>query len=106
MFGFVVYFADAIVQGNQTEQSVLYALQTLESLDLELVLIVRGGGSKTELFSLDNEVIARKIAAYKYPVWTGIGHEIDISILDHVANRYFNPSSCIDRTKSGKNAYF
>jgi exodeoxyribonuclease VII large subunit len=95
MFGFVVYFADAIVQGNQTEQSVLYALQTLESLDLELVLIVRGGGSKTELFSLDNEVIARKIAAYKYPVWTGIGHEIDISILDHVANRYFKTPTAV-----------
>ena len=57
----------------------MHALETLELLDLELVLILRGGGSKTELFSLDNEQIARKIAAYKYPVWTGIGHEIDTS---------------------------
>ena len=95
MFGFQVYFADAIVQGNKTQQSVLYALQTLEGLDLELVLIIRGGGSKTELFSLDNEAIARKIAAYKYPVWTGIGHEIDTSILDHVANRYFKTPTAV-----------
>jgi len=64
-------------------------------LNLELVLILRGGGSKTELFSLDNEQIARKIAAYKYPVWTGIGHEIDTSILDHVANRYFKTPTAV-----------
>jgi exodeoxyribonuclease VII large subunit len=95
MFGFQIYFADAVVQGSQTQNSVLYALQTLEKLDLELVLIVRGGGSKTELFSLDNEAIARKIATYKFPVWTGIGHEIDTSVLDHVANRYFKTPTAV-----------
>ena len=94
-FGFRIYLADSMVQGNKTEQSVMHALETLELLDLELVLILRGGGSKTELFSLDNEQIARKIAAYKYPVWTGIGHEIDTSILDHVANRYFKTPTAV-----------
>jgi exodeoxyribonuclease VII large subunit len=94
-FGFRVYLADSMVQGNKTEQSVLQALETLEILDLELVLILRGGGSKTDLFSLDNEQIARKIAAYKYPVWTGIGHEIDTSILDHVSNRYFKTPTAV-----------
>jgi exodeoxyribonuclease VII large subunit len=85
----------SIVQGNQTERSVINALNALEKLDLELVVIIRGGGSKTELFSLDNEVIARKIAAYRYPVWTGIGHEIDVSILDHVANRFFKTPTAV-----------
>ena len=94
-FGFRIYLADSMVQGNKTEQSILHALETLELLDLELVLILRGGGSKTELFSLDNEQIARKIAAYKYPVWTGIGHEIATSILDHVANRYFKTPTAV-----------
>ena len=94
-FGFKIYLADAIVQGNQAEASVIAALTVLEKLDLKLVVIVRGGGSKTELFSLDNETIARKIAAYKYPVWTGIGHEIDVSILDHVANRFFKTPTAV-----------
>jgi len=94
-FGFRVYLADSMVQGNKTEESVLHALETLEILDLELVVIIRGGGSKTDLFYLDNEAIARKIAAYKYPVWTGIGHEIDTSILDHVANRYFKTPTAV-----------
>jgi exodeoxyribonuclease VII large subunit len=94
-FGFRIYLADSIVQGNQTEKSVINAMGVLEKLKLELVVIIRGGGSKTELFSLDNEAIARKIAAYKYPVWTGIGHEIDVSILDHVANRFFKTPTAV-----------
>jgi exodeoxyribonuclease VII large subunit len=65
------------------------------TLNLDLVIIARGGGSKTDLFYLDNEAIARRIAAYKYPVWTGIGHETDTSILDHVANRYFKTPTAV-----------
>jgi exodeoxyribonuclease VII large subunit len=94
-FGFRVYLADSVVQGNQTEQSIINAMGILEKLKLELVVIIRGGGSKTELFSLDNEAIARKIVAYKYPIWTGIGHEIDVSILDHVANRFFKTPTAV-----------
>jgi len=94
-FGFQVYLADSIVQGNQTEASFLNALKAIEKLKVELVVIIRGGGSRTELFSLDNEAIARKIAEYRYPVWTGIGHETDVSILDHVANRYFKTPTAV-----------
>jgi exodeoxyribonuclease VII large subunit len=72
MFGFKIYLADAIVQGLQTEKSVLHALNILEKLGVDLMIIARGGGSKTELFNLENEAIARRIAEYKHPVWTGI----------------------------------
>jgi exodeoxyribonuclease VII large subunit len=87
--------ADATVQGLKTKESVINALDVLENLSVDLVIIARGGGSKTDLFYLDNELIARRIAAYKYPVWTGIGHEIDMSILDHVANRYFKTPTAV-----------
>jgi len=94
-FGFKVYMADAMMQGNQTERSVLHALDTLEKLKLDLVILIRGGGSKTDLFYLDNEAIARRIAGYTLPVWTGIGHEIDTSVLDHVANKYFKTPTAV-----------
>ena len=94
-FGFQVFLADSIVQGLQTEASVLRALDALEGLDLDLVIIARGGGSKTDLFYLDNEAIARRIAGYRYPVWTGIGHETDLGILDHVANRHFKTPTAV-----------
>ncbi|BCS51769.1 exodeoxyribonuclease VII large subunit [Geobacter sp. SVR] len=88
-YGFKICLADAMVQGDQTEKSVLRALDTIARLDVDLVFIVRGGGSKTDLYFLDNEAIARRIASYDKPVWTGIGHEIDTSVLDYVANRSF-----------------
>jgi len=94
-FGFKIYLADATMQGLQTERSVLRALDVLEKLNVDLVIIARGGGSKTDLFYLDNEAIARRIAGYKHPVWTGIGHETDISILDHVANRFFKTPTAV-----------
>ena len=93
--GFKIYLADSTVQGLQAGESVLHALDILEKLNVELVIIARGGGSKTDLFYLDNEAIARRISGYKHPVWTGIGHETDISILDHVANRYFKTPTAV-----------
>ena len=94
-FGFKIYIADANVQGTHAEQSIVHALDTLEKISPELVIIIRGGGSKTDLSYLDNEVIARRIASYKLPVWTGIGHEIDMSILDHVSNKSFKTPTAV-----------
>lgn len=94
-FPFHIYLADSIFQGGKTESSILLSLNILEKLKPDLVIIARGGGSKTDLFYLDNERIARRIARYPHPVWTGIGHEIDISVLDHVANRCFKTPTAV-----------
>jgi exodeoxyribonuclease VII large subunit len=94
-FGFEIYLADSNVQGLKTEETILNGLDALETLNIDLIIIARGGGSKTDLFYLDNEAIARRIAAYKHPVWTGIGHEIDIGILDQVANQYFKTPTAV-----------
>jgi exodeoxyribonuclease VII large subunit len=86
-FGFRIYLADSVMQGPATEMSVLEALDVCERLPVDLIALVRGGGSKTDLAWLDSEPIARRIAACRIPVWTGIGHETDSSILDAVAGR-------------------
>jgi exodeoxyribonuclease VII large subunit len=88
-YGFRVYLADALVQGPEAEARVLAALDACVRLPVELVLLVRGGGSKTDLAALDSEPIARRIAACAVPVWTGIGHESDRGVLDEVAARSF-----------------
>jgi exodeoxyribonuclease VII large subunit len=88
-FGFRIYVAAATMQGQDTERTVLAALERCAALPVDLVVIARGGGSKTELAWLDNEAIARRIARYPLPVWTGIGHETDISVLDAVAGQAF-----------------
>ncbi|MET0386795.1 MAG: exodeoxyribonuclease VII large subunit [Polyangiales bacterium] len=84
-----VWLADTVMQGPDTERSVLRALDAAERLPADLVVLVRGGGSKIDLGWLDSEPIARRIATLKKPVWTGIGHETDTSLLDAVSARAF-----------------
>lgn len=94
-YGFRIHMADAMMQGDQTERSILQAIDALHKLKVELIVIARGGGSKTDLYFLDNEAIARKIAGSTIPVWIGIGHEIDTSVLDFVANKSFKTPTAV-----------
>ena len=88
-FGFRIFLADVAVQGVEAEARILEALDRSARLDVDLVVIVRGGGTRTDLAWLDNDAIARRIAAMPVPVWTGIGHEVDHGVLDAVAARAF-----------------
>ncbi len=88
-FGFRIFLADVAVQGVEAEARILEALDRIARLAVDLVVIIRGGGTRTDLAWLDNEAIARRIAAMPLPVWTGIGHEADQSVLDAVAARAF-----------------
>ncbi len=94
-WGFVIYLADARMQGDATEESILNALQVLSRLKLDLVIITRGGGSKSDLYSLDNLKIALAVSEYPIPVLTGIGHEIDTSVLDYVAHTSFKTPTAV-----------
>ena len=90
-----VKIEDARMQGHRTEQSVLSAIRSLESQSFDLIVVLRGGGSKLDLGALDNELIARKIAGCPLPVWTAIGHEIDESVLDYVAHTKFKTPTAV-----------
>lgn len=83
--GFRVSVADAQVQGNNADLSVLRALTRLRPVRPDVVLLVRGGGARTDLATFDSEKLARFIGAMRTPVLAGIGHEIDTSICDDVA---------------------
>jgi exodeoxyribonuclease VII large subunit len=101
-FGFRIYLADTIVQGPRTEDSVLAGLALADRLTVDLVVLVRGGGSKLDLGALDSELIARRIAGLNLPVWTGIGHEIDTSVLDAVAARSFRTPTAVAEELTGR----
>ena len=98
-FRFTVVPAFARMQGNDTESSVLAALDTLRDNDeIDIVCIIRGGGAKTDLNYFDSEALCRAVANYPIPVFTGIGHEIDRSLLDEVAGVYcITPTDCAKR---------
>lgn len=95
-FAFKISAAFAKMQGNETEPTILAALGRLaQNSDIDVVCIVRGGGSKTDLNYFDSEALCRAVANYQVPVLTGIGHEIDNSLLDNVAWQHcITPTDC------------
>ena len=83
------------VQGRGAGRSVARAIAGLQSEGCDVLVVVRGGGSKSDLSTFDSELVARAIANSKIPVWTGIGHTGDQSVADEIANRAFiTPTDC------------
>jgi len=78
----------AIMQGDQTPGSIMQALDRISQYDdlFEVVVIIRGGGSKTDLSYFDDYDLAYYITQFPLPVITGIGHERDDSVIDEVAH--------------------
>jgi exodeoxyribonuclease VII large subunit len=93
--GFEVTVASTSVQGKQAPIRLARAIAHLQREPLDLIVLVRGGGSKADLAAFDSEPVARAIANSELPVWTGIGHTGDQSVADEVANRSFiTPTEC------------
>jgi exodeoxyribonuclease VII large subunit len=88
-FAFRVRFWDARMQGEETESSVCLGLRALESHpDVDVIALVRGGGSRSDLIWFDKKAVALAIANCSKPVVTGIGHEIDLSVADLTAHEH------------------
>ncbi len=81
----VVY--PALVQGIYAVDSICEGLNFLDSReDIDLIIVGRGGGSFEELFSFNDEKVARMISSLKKPVVSAVGHETDFTIADFVAD--------------------
>ena len=89
-YGYKFYYKlfPAFMQGAKTENTIVAALDKIYAYEdfFDLVVILRGGGSKSELNSFNNYNIAINVAQYPLPVITGIGHERDETVVDIVAN--------------------
>jgi exodeoxyribonuclease VII large subunit len=95
--GFQLVACDARVQGLGAAERVAAAIATLSDPRhrLDVLVVIRGGGSRTDLATFDDERIARAIANCPVPVFTGVGHEIDRAIADEVAHTAFKtPTAC------------
>ncbi len=76
----------AVVQGDEAVPSLLRGLKLAESLSLDVLIVARGGGSLEDLWAFNEEPFARALARCSIPTITGIGHEIDTTIADYVAD--------------------
>lgn len=87
------------VQGEGSAQEIAAALRNVHRLpDVDVVICGRGGGSLEDLWAFNEEVVARAIAACRLPVISAVGHEIDVTIADLVADvRALTPSEAGER---------
>ena len=70
--------------GRRQEREPGFLLQRVD--DLDVVIVSRGGGSAEDLWAFNEEVVARAIAASQVPIVSAVGHELDITISDLVAD--------------------
>lgn len=88
-WGFEITFVHSAVQGIEAEAGIVSALSMLSDLDLDCIVLIRGGGSRADLAVFDSRAIAEAIARSPLPVLTGLGHEIDTAIADLTAHSSF-----------------
>ncbi len=76
------------VQGNNTPQDIIKAIEEFESLGcIDTLILTRGGGSIEDLWAFNDEGVAEAIFKCKIPIISAVGHERDFSIADFVADR-------------------
>jgi exodeoxyribonuclease VII large subunit len=84
-FRFDVVLARTTVQGESAPREIADALVSLNGQGVDVICVIRGGGSRGDLAAFDDEVVARAIVNSSVPVFTGIGHTGDTSVADLVA---------------------
>ena len=81
-----LYFYNSLVQGNLAANDLIKALKKANLVGYDAIVLARGGGSKEDLWCFNDEGLARVIFEAKTPIISAVGHEIDFSISDFVAD--------------------
>ena len=87
--GIHLLIAPAAAQGERAVSENLLALQEVQDAfwDCDVILLVRGGGSQEDLWSFNDPALVRAVAECRLPILTGVGHEIDTTLVDLAADR-------------------
>lgn len=81
LFGFKITFIDSRVEGQEALKDLLLAIRTMKKQDIDVLIIMRGGGSFQSLSAFDNETIVREIKTFPVPVISAIGHHKDVPLV-------------------------
>ncbi|MDQ6726193.1 MAG: exodeoxyribonuclease VII large subunit [Actinomycetota bacterium] len=94
-YRFELVVEPVLVQGVSAPPTIAAAFALLGERDLDLIVLVRGGGARADLDAFDHDLVARAIAAAPVPVWTGLGHTGDRCLADEMAHRsHTTPTAC------------
>lgn len=106
--GIQILVAPVSVQGEGSAKSIVAAIKYMNTReDLDLLIVGRGGGSMEDLWSFNEEIVARSIANSKLPIISAVGHEIDFTIADFVADlRAPTPSAAAELAVKNKSELY
>ncbi len=79
-FGLKIKACDARVEGQEAVPELLSALRRMRKEDIDVLVIIRGGGSIQSLIAFDNEMLVREIHGFPVPVVAGVGHHEDVTL--------------------------
>lgn len=82
-----IYVFPSAVQGESAPKELLKAFLKSQEYDLDTLIIGRGGGASEDLSAFNDETLVRAIATSKMPVIAAVGHEIDTTLVDYVADK-------------------
>lgn len=80
-FGFQIRFADSRVEGQLAVADLVRAVRSFRDRDIDVLVLIRGGGSLESLLAFNNEMLVREIARFPKPVICGIGHDKDVPLV-------------------------
>ena len=82
-----IYVFPSLVQGDQAPASLLKAFRKSQEYDLDTLIIGRGGGASEDLSAFNDETLVRAVATSKMPIIAAVGHEIDTTLIDYIADK-------------------
>ncbi|ARF09675.1 exodeoxyribonuclease VII large subunit [Indivirus ILV1] len=97
-----IYIKNCLVQGNDCPNDISKAIKELDSMELDLIIIARGGGSFEDLFGFSSEQVVEAIKIANTCIMSAIGHEVDFMLSDFVADIRAPTPSIAGELVSGK----
>lgn len=85
-FGFKIKMIDSRVEGQEAVADLLLSIKTLKKQDIDVLVIIRGGGSLESMMAFNNEMIVRAVASFPAPVIVGVGHHKDEPLVTFAAD--------------------
>ena len=102
-----IYVFPSLVQGAEAPKDLLRAFKASQEYPLDVLIIGRGGGSSEDLSAFNDESLVRALASSKCPTISAVGHEIDVTLTDYVADkRVSTPTGAAIAAVPDKNVIF
>lgn len=105
-YAFHVSLFSTMVQGDTAANEMCDALAVIDPSCFDVVAVIRGGGSRLDLEPFNDLELARTAARLPIPLLTGIGHDVDISVLDLIAHGHHKTPTAVADWIVDRNLYF